>query len=336
MKQFKIILAAGLISLISALPASAETKVNFVLDWAFQGNHGFFTLADDNGHFAKEGLKVKIDRGYGSGKTISQVAAGTYDIGFADINVLVKFNAKNPTRKVFSFYVVFDATLSAIVALSKSGIRTPKDLIGRKIAAPVWDNTRILFPIFAKANGIDPGSVKWQSVKPAIRDSLLLRGQTDAVAAFSTSVLLNLGKQGIPRKDIVVMHFSKLGADFFGSGLVVSEKYAAKNGEVLKAFVRAVIKGTRDSFADPKAAVASVHKRDSLTRESVELKRFAMVRELAVLTPSVKANGFSHVDTKRLERTIGYVVEAMKIKNPPPARDVFRADYLPPASLRMP
>ena len=77
-------------------------------------------------------------------------------------------------------------------------------------------------------------------------------------------------------------------------------------------------------------------KHDNLMRESVEMKRFAMVRDLAVLTPSIKANGFSHVEAKRLERTLGFVAKAMRISNPPATRDVFRADYLPPASQRMP
>ncbi len=66
------------------------------------------------------------------------------------------------------------------------------------------------------------------------------------------------------------------------------------------------------------------------------MKRFAMVRDLAVLTPNVKANGFSHVDAKRLARTLGFVAKAMKITNPPSPSDVFRANYLPPASQRMP
>ena len=137
MKTLSLIIASALIALVGAAPASAQTNVKFVMDWKFQANHSYFTLADDNGHFAKEGLRVKIDRGYGSGKTIAQVAAGTYDIGFADINVLVKFNAKNPDKKVFSPYVVFDATLNSVVALKKSGIRAPKDLRGRSLAAPV-------------------------------------------------------------------------------------------------------------------------------------------------------------------------------------------------------
>lgn len=336
MRRVAAIIAIPFILASGAVPASAQTNVKFVMDWKFQANHGYFTLAKDNGHFAKEGIKVKIDRGYGSGKSISQVAAGTYDVGFADINVLVKFNAKNPDNKVFSPYVVFDATLSSVTALKKSGIRKPMDLVGRSLAAPVWDNSRILFPIFARANGFDPAAVKWQSVTGAIRDSLMLSGRVDGVTAFETSIVLNMAKQNIPRKDLVVLRYSELGADFYGQAIVVSEKFAAANPDLVKGFLRAIVKGTRDAFANPKAAVASVMKYDNLMRESVEMRRFAMVRDLAVLTPRVKANGFSHVDPERLARTVGFVADAMKIKNPPAPRDIFRGDYLPPASQRMP
>ena len=336
MKPISVIFASALMLAIGALPASAQKNVKFALDWVWQSNHAYFTLADDNGHFAKEGLKVKIDRGFGSGDTVNKVAAGTYDIGFADINVLIKFNAKNPKSKVFSFYVVFDSTLSSVIALAKSGIRKPGDLRGKRIAAPVWDNSRILFPIFAKANGFDAGSVKWQSVKPTLRDAMLITGKADAITTWVTTTLLNLQSRGIGRKDVVVMRYSDLGVDLYGSGLVVSEKFAAKNPDVLKGLVRAIIKGTRDSFANPKAAVASIKKRDSLVKDAMELKRFDLVRDLAVLTASVKANGFSHVEPKRLARTIGFVATAMNVANPPAPRDIFRADYLPPAAERKP
>jgi NitT/TauT family transport system substrate-binding protein len=336
MTRMAPILAIAFVLAVGAMPASAQKNIKFVMDWTFQSNHGYFTMADDKGHFAKEGIKVKIDRGYGSGKTIAQVAGGSYDFGFADINVIVKFNAKNPGNKVFSPYVVFDATLSSVVALKKSGIRKPKDLIGRSLAAPVWDNSRILFPIFARANGFDPAAVKWQSVSGAIRDSLMITGKADGVTGFATSVVLNMAKQKIPRKDVVVMRYSEYGADFFGQSIIVSEKFASANPGLIKGFIRAIIKGTREAMANPKAAVASVMRYDKLMKQKTEMQRFAMVRDLAVLTPSVKANGFSHVDPKRLKRTIGFVAKAMKIDNPPPPRDVFRGDYLPPASQRMP
>ena len=66
-------LLAGFISLGSA--SAQNTKVKFVLDWTWQSHHAIWTLAQDNGYFAAEGLDVTIDRGFGSGDTVAKVAA---------------------------------------------------------------------------------------------------------------------------------------------------------------------------------------------------------------------------------------------------------------------
>jgi NitT/TauT family transport system substrate-binding protein len=335
-QRLSIYAIALVLTAASAAPAPAQTNVKLMLDWAFQGIHGLFTMAEDGGHFAREGLTVKIDRGYGSGDTIAKVASGTYEFGLADVNSLVTFNAKNPNTKVIAFFIPFDTTETSIVALKKSNIKTPKDLEGRTIAAPAGTSARLLFPIFANANGINAASVKWLTAKPDIKDSLLLRGEADAVTAFPSTTLMFLETQGVAHSDAVVLRYAEHGLDLFGNGLVASEQFASKNPDVLKAFSRAVAKGMRDALADPKKAVASARKRDDLLREDVELKRFAMITQSSVLTPNVKANGFSHVDEKRLARTIEFVAKAMNIETPPKPGDVFRSDYLPAAAERKP
>jgi NitT/TauT family transport system substrate-binding protein len=330
----RLLTAAALLFAAAGSPAGAQTPVKFMLDWAFQGIHGLFTMAEDGGHFAREKLAVKIDRGYGSGDTIAKVAAGTYEVGLADVNSLVTFNAKNPTTKVIAFFIPFDTTETSIVALKKANIRTPKDLEGRTIAAPAGTSARLLFPIFASTNGVNAGSVKWVTAKPDIKDSLLLRGEADAVTAFPSTTLMFLESQGVPRSDAVVLRYAELGLDLFGNGLVAAEQYAIKNPEVLKAFARAITKGMRDALADPKKAVASARKRDDLLREDIELKRFAMIAESSVLTANVKANGLSHVEPARLARTIDFVAKAMQVEGAPKPSDIYRDEFLPPAAER--
>ena len=336
MRRLTFVWTSIFLAFAGAASARAETKVRFALDWAFQGIHGMFTLAEDNGHFAKEGLAVKIDRGYGSGDTISKVAAGAYDVGLADIPTLVTFNAKNPANKVIAIFVQYDTTETSIVALKKSGIKTPKDLAGRTIAAPAGTSARLLFPIFAATNGFDAGTIKWVTVKPEVKDSLLLRGEADAVTAFPSTTLMFLASQGVPAADAVVLRFADHGLDLLGNGVIVSEAFAAKNPDMLKAFVRASVKSFRDALADPKSAVASAKKQDNLLREDIELQRFAMITQFSVLTPNVKANGFSHVTDERLARMIDFVAKASEIANPPKPGEVFRGDFLPPASERKP
>jgi NitT/TauT family transport system substrate-binding protein len=331
-KRFVLCLA-GLV-LASSPAASAEQQVKFMLDWAFQGIHGLFTLAEDNGHFAKEGLAVKIDRGYGSGDTISKVSAGAYDIGLADVNSLVAFNAKNPNNRVVSFFVPFDRSEAAIIALKKSGVRSPKDLQGKTIAAPAGTSMRLLFPIFASINGVDANSVNWLTATPVVKDTLLLRGQADAVTGFPSTSVLFLESQGIARGDIIVLSYANYGLDLLGSGLVASESFVQAHPDVVKAFARATIKGMRDGLARPEDAVASAMKRDALMQHDLELARFNILADAAVMTENVRANGLNHIDNERLRRIIGYVAKSMEIASPPRPEEIFRSDFLPPREDR--
>src|ERR1700726_1382806 len=83
-----------------AVPGEAQqTKtIRFVLDWAFQGQQGAFTLPGIDGTFARWGLNVVIDRGVGSGDTVSKVRSGPYDIRQADLSYMVRFMGENPGR----------------------------------------------------------------------------------------------------------------------------------------------------------------------------------------------------------------------------------------------
>jgi NitT/TauT family transport system substrate-binding protein len=75
-----------LITLSTLGSASAQTDVKFALDWKFEGPAAPYFVAIDKGYYKAEGLNVTIDSGPGSVAGIARVAAGTYPIGFFDIN----------------------------------------------------------------------------------------------------------------------------------------------------------------------------------------------------------------------------------------------------------
>jgi NitT/TauT family transport system substrate-binding protein len=83
-------------------------------------------------------------------------------MGFADLAALMEFHANNPDapNKPVAVMMVYNNTPASVMALKKSGIKTPADLNGKKLGAPVFDAGRRAFPIFQKANGI--GSVTWK------------------------------------------------------------------------------------------------------------------------------------------------------------------------------
>ena len=330
-------LAAALALAPAAGRAESElTEVKFSLDWALQGNYAMWSLAIDNGYFAREGLKVTMDRGFGSGDTIVKIAAGSYDIGFADINGLVKFDADNPDKSIISFLQIYDNTLASVVTLKSKAIAKPQDLVGKTLGAPDGEGSRVLFPAFARANQVDTSSIKWISVTPQMRETLLIQGQLDAVTGFISTSAINLKAAGVKADDIVAMPYGEYGLDLYGSGLIARAAYAEKNPKVLAGFVRATLTGLRDMLRDPKAGIASLKKRDPLLNDAVELERLQLILERAMLTPFVKAHGFGTVVPERMARGIAVNAEAFGVAHPPKPETLYTTAFLPPQSERMP
>lgn len=329
-------LLLGLGAAVAPRIARAATPVRLVLDFAFQGNHSVFALGIDGGFYSREGLGVTMDRGYGSGDTIVKVASGAYDIGFADINAAVKFNAQNPDKRVIAIYQGFDRTLSAIISLAKAGIKQPKDVQGRTLGAPEADASRLLFPVFAAKNAIDPAKVEWKSIAPNLRETILVQGQVDAITGFTTTSFFNLVAAGVPRESIVMLPYAEHGLDLYGNAVIVREDFVAAHPDLLAGFVRATIAGTKAAIADPAAGMAALQKRDPLFDVALERQRFAMALQDAILTPDVRQNGFGTVDPARMALTISANAQAYGIATPPTPDQLYTTRFLPPQPDRMP
>ncbi|MDD2545223.1 MAG: ABC transporter substrate-binding protein, partial [Burkholderiaceae bacterium] len=185
-------------------PVLADQPLKFQLDWRFEGPSALFVHPAAKGYFKAAGLDVTIDAGNGSGGTVTRVASGSYDIGLADVAALMEFHANNPDapNKPVAVMMVYNNTPAAVLALKKSGIAQPADLKGKKLGAPVFDAGRKAFPILDKVNKI--GGVQWTGMEPALRETMLVRGDIDAITGFSFTSLLNLEARGIKTEDIVV------------------------------------------------------------------------------------------------------------------------------------
>jgi NitT/TauT family transport system substrate-binding protein len=319
----------------AALPARAQdTPIKFQLDWRFEGPQAMFLVPQAKGYYKAERLDVTVDAGNGSGGAVTRVASGAYDMGFADIAALMEFHANNPTapNKPIAGMMVYNNTPAAVLALKKSGIRAPKDLEGKKLGAPVFDAGRKAFPIFAKANGIE--HVTWTAMDPTLRETMLARGDIDAITGFSFTSLLNLEARGVKADDIVVLSYPSYGVKMYGNAIIVSETFLQKNPEAVKAFLRAFTKGMRDVVADPKGAIATLKARDGLVNEELELRRLKLALDATILTPDARAEGFGEVRAPRLSLMASQVSDAFGTKERISPAAVWKDGFLPPASDR--
>ncbi|MFS8038231.1 ABC transporter substrate-binding protein [Xanthobacter sp. AM11] len=333
MTLMRCVFAAALAALAVA-PAAAETDVKFALDWKFEGPSAPYFVALDKGYYKAEGLNVTIDSGPGSVAGIARVAAGTYPIGFFDINSLMKFRDQNPDKKVTAVLMVYDEPPFSIVTLKKTGIAKPKDLEGRTLGAPAPDGAFAQWKAFVKENGIDAEKVKIENVGFPVREPMLAAGQVDAITGFSFSSYFNLRQKGVPADDIVVMLMSKYGLVLYGNAIMVNPDYAKAHPDVVKGFVKATIKGLIDTAKDPKAAIRSVMKRNETADEAIELARLEMALRDNIVTAWVKANGIGDVDPARLAKSIDQVAITYDFKAKPTAADIFTSEYLPAAAER--
>ena len=272
------------------------------------------------GQFKAEKLNVTVDAGNGSGNAVNRVASGTYDMGFADLSALMEFHANNPTapNKPVAVMMVYNNTPAAVFSLKKSGIKTPADLAGKKLGAPVFDAGRRAFPIFQKANGV--GAVTWISMDPPLRETMLARGDVDAITGFYFTSLLNLEARGIKADDVAVMMYPSHGVKLYGNVIIAGEEFLKKNPEAVKAFLRAFTKGAKEVIANPKAAIAVVKERDGIINSELEERRLKLAIESAIATADAKAEGFGEVKLPRLALMSSQVADAFNTRQAENAR----------------
>ncbi|HEY6982423.1 ABC transporter substrate-binding protein [Reyranella sp.] len=330
MKALGIVVAMAMAS--GALPAEAQTPIKFTLDWVFQGPTSPFLVALEKGYYKAEGLDVTMDPGQGSAGAVQRVATGAYQIGFADVNSTIEYNAKNPGKEVLCVFMAYDFAPFGVYALKKSGIKVPKDLEGKKLGAPVFDASFRLFPAFARKNGI----TKWEHVNltPQLREQSLVQGSVDFISGHYFSSMLDLKARGVKYDDIVAMRYVDYGLDVYGNGIVVSQEIA-KNEKAVKGFVAATIKGWRDVIKDNKLGVAAAKKRDPLIDDALELERLQLSLQTNILTPYVKQNGMGDVEPERFARSVKLVSDAFALPQAPAPDKVFTNKFLPPKADRM-
>ncbi len=325
-------LAASALSFGMSGVAHALTPLKFQLDWRFEGPAALFLHPAAKGYFKAAGLDVAIDAGSGSGGTVTRVASGAYDMGFADLAALMEFHANNPDapNKPVAVMMVYNNTPASVMTLKKSGITKPADLTGKKLGAPVFDAGRRAFPIFAKANNV--GAVNWTAMDPTLRETMLMRGDIDAITGFTFTSLLNLEARGAKAGDIVVLPYPDYGVKLYGNAIIVSPKMLKEKPELVKAFLAAFTKGAKEVIANPALGIESVKARDGIIDTALETRRLKLAIDTVINSPDARSEGFGVVNPGRLALMASQVSDAFNTKSRVNPEVVWTSAMLPPAA----
>jgi NitT/TauT family transport system substrate-binding protein len=309
-----------------------NTPIKFQLDWRFEGPAALFLTPLAKGYFKDEKLDVTVDAGNGSGGAVTRVASGTYDMGFADLASLMEFHANNPDapNKPVAVMVVYNNTPASVMSLKKTGIKTPADLNGKKLGAPGFDAGRRAFPIFSKANNVS--SVQWISMDPPLRETMLARGDVDAITGFTFTSLLNLEARGVKAEDVAILPYADFGVKLYGNVVIVSPKLIKENPAAIKSFLKAFAKGAKDVMANPAAAINDVKARDGILNVPLETRRLQLAIDTVINSPDARAEGFGQLKGPRLALMASQVSDAFGTKTRVNPDAVWNGSFLPTAA----
>jgi len=316
--------------------ARAASSLDMILNWRYQGPQAWFFLAQDKGYFADAGLEITMDQGNGSGAAVGQVAGGAYDIGFGDINALIRLAADKPDEAPIGIFQMYNQPPFTVAVRQNSDIHTAKDLEGKLLGGAANDGALKLWPAFTKIAGIDTSGIEMTNFKPNLREQMLRSGQVDGVFGYVNTIRFSAKLSGMnPEEEIRFIRYGDYGMDLYSNGIIVSKQLAEEQPDAMRALCAGINQGVADTLADLDAAIDAVTAREPLIDPAIEKERLLATIRDEMGHPELAEVGLGNIDEERFTRAIDIVVDAFDLARTPAPAEVFTAEFLPPADERL-
>jgi NitT/TauT family transport system substrate-binding protein len=214
--------------------ARAADKLTLRLDYTASGLHAPFYLAMQRGWFEKAGIDLEMEDGNGSSATVKLVGAGAFDLGLHSLAPLAVARAmKVPVISVAGF--VRKGELGFLVP-EESGWKTPKDLIGKKIAYGVASQEGPFVRYFLQQNGVGEDQVELINVDAASRYAVYFTKQADALLTTVPGVM----PIAAVRRPSVPIILADFGLNLPGLGMSTRTDTLPKKKDAIRRFVSVV------------------------------------------------------------------------------------------------
>ena len=242
----------------------AQDKVSFRMNWYLGGLHVPFYYGKDRGFYAVEGIDVTLNEGRGSANTVQVVAAGSDTFGLADSSSVILTASKGADVK--SVLSLLNSTGFAVISMASTGIRTPKDLEGKRLAVSPGDPLGQLFQAVAAVNKLDMSKITLVQVDPAAKVVSVLERKADALLGGADDQYFLIKQRGI---EPAALRFADVGANIVGMTVLAKGELLKTKPDLVRRFVRASIRSWEEAKKNPGAAVdAALKVKPDLNRQS--------------------------------------------------------------------
>ena len=254
-------------------------KASLALQWLTQCQFAGYYVALDKGFYRREGIDLTIIPGAPDVNPIYLVSSGIADFGtkwLADF-----LAAKDKGFPIISIAQILQSNGLILLAKAKSGIRTPEDLMGKKLGIWFFGNETQFFALMHKRNislnKMHIDALKW-SIKP------FLDGKFDVVMAMTYNEYLRVLDSGYEEKDINIIDFSQYDLNFPGQVIFTNTATLKNRQDLCVRMVRASLQGWKWAMEHPEEAVDIVLKYD----ETRSLQKKHQLRQMNAVNKLIK------------------------------------------------
>jgi putative hydroxymethylpyrimidine transport system substrate-binding protein len=228
---------------------AANSPPNVVLSLDFVPNavHAPIYMAVENGHDREQGIRLQIRKPAGGPDALKLVESGRVDVGILDIHDLAI--ARQQGADLVAIGALVGRPLAALIA--RPGINRPKDLEGRTVGVSGLPSDPAFLKAILTHDGADYDAVKQVTIGFAAVSRLLTK-RVDAVPAFWNAEGVALRQKGM---DVREFRVDDYGAPPYPEVvLITSRRTLERHADRLRATLKAIDGGLKDTLADPRKA----------------------------------------------------------------------------------
>jgi NitT/TauT family transport system substrate-binding protein len=212
-----------------------------------------------------------------------------------------------------------------VISLAETGIKSPADLQGKRLAISAGDALTQLFPALAKANGLDMGKVTLVQMDPAAKVVSVLEKRTDALLGGIDDQFFLIEQKG-PKA--AALRFADHGVNTVGITIIAQESTIRAKPDLVKRFAKAAVRSWEEAKKNPEAAIdAAIKTKPDLNKEST-LKQLQVDLEL-LDSPATRGKGIGFAAEADWETTKRLLTEYRDLKTDKPGTAFYTNEFLP-------
>jgi NitT/TauT family transport system substrate-binding protein len=311
----------ALMALLVSGRVQAQDRALLQLDWIPTGEHAAYFAGVQRGIWRELGIDLSLTRGFGSGDTVSKVAAGAAQFGVADIGALMVARARQDVP-VTAVMQVYTHSPHSLFVLRSSGISAFNGLEGRRIAVTPGNSHRLYFPEVARRAGTNPERITWVNMDASAMAAMLISRRVDAAPFFAIHHYYQNKAAQRAGEEIIVLPFVETGFAIYSTALIAPDQLIAQNPDLVRRFVL----GAQRSFEwarDNPAEACRLHVARNPEVELDDCQGSLRATMTYVFNDHQRATGLGRWETERLAFTWRNVAESQQLDPASRQTDVF-------------